>query len=196
MTVMLARSRGRRPEGTGGRQDQGNGPWRPFSSRVLTEHQLYERLDALGIAHSTTRHPPVFTAEQGEAAWGDIPGMHCKNLFLKDPKGQLWLVVVPADRRVDLKALATALGIGRLSFGKPGLLEEVLGVPPGSVTPFALVNDAARRVRVVLDARMMAEPVLNYHPLTNEATTTISNGDFRRFLKACGHETRIVALPG
>lgn len=157
---------------------------------------LFARLDALGIAHPTTRHPAAFTVEQGNEVWGGIPGMHCKNLFLKDAKGRLWLVVAPAERRIDLKRLPDVIGSARLSFASPSLLEEVLGIRPGSVTPFALVNDPAHRVSVVLDAAMMAEPLLNYHPLTNEATTTIANDDFRAFLKDCGHEVRIVRLPG
>lgn len=157
---------------------------------------LFARLDALGIAHPTTRHPPAFTVEQGNQVWGDIPGLHCKNLFLKDAKGVLWLVVAPAARRIDLKRLPDIIGSARLSFGSPALLLEVLGITPGSVTPFALVNDPGHRVRVILDAAMMAEPLLNYHPLTNEATTTIANADFRKFLKDCGHELQIVRLPG
>ncbi|PKU22662.1 prolyl-tRNA synthetase associated domain-containing protein [Telmatospirillum siberiense] len=157
---------------------------------------LFARLDALGISHPTTRHPAAFTVEQGNRVWGDIPGMHCKNLFLKDAKGKLWLVVAPAERRIDLKRLPDVIGSARLSFGSAALLEEVLGIRPGSVTPFALVNDPGHRVRVVLDAGMMDEPLLNYHPLSNEATTTVTNADFRKFLKDCGHEVRIVRLPG
>lgn len=162
----------------------------------VTPEGLFARLDALGIAHPTTRHPPAFTVEQGNQVWGDIPGMHCKNLFLKDAKGKLWLVVAPAEKRIDLKKLPDVIGSARLSFGSAALLEEVLGITPGSVTPFALVNDPGHRVRVILDAGMMEQPLLNYHPLTNEATTTVSNADFRVFLKDCGHDVQIVPLPG
>lgn len=163
-------------------------PWTP--------EQLFARLDALGIRHPTTRHAPAFTVEQGNAVWGDIPGVHCKNLFLKDAKGQLWLVVAPAGQRIDLKKLPDRIGSARLSFGSAELLEEVLGIPPGSVTPFALVNDPVHRVTLILDAAMMEQPLLNYHPLTNEATTSIANADFLKFLKDCGHKLQIVRLPG
>ena len=162
----------------------------------LTPDQLLDRLTALGLSHTTTRHPPAFTVEQGNAVWGDIPGLHCKNLFLKDAKAQLWLVVAGADRRIDLKRLPDMIGSARLSFGSADLLREVLGVLPGSVTPFALVNDPGHRVQVVLDAVMMEQSLLNYHSLTNEATTTIANADFRLFLKACGHRVQILRLPG
>jgi Ala-tRNA(Pro) deacylase len=164
------------------------------SAKPADSLQLFACLDALGIHHETTRHPAAFTVEQGNAVWGDIPGVHCKNLFLKDAKSRLWLVVAPAEARVNLKTLAGKIGSARLSFGSPSLLAEVLGIQPGSVTPFALVNDPGHRVTVVLDSWMMAQPLLNYHPLTNEATTTISNEDFRRFLRHCGHEVLIVPV--
>ncbi len=159
-----------------------------------TPEALFARLDALGIGHTTTRHPPAFTVEQGNQVWGGIPGVHCKNLFLKDAKGNLWLVVAPAERRVDLKALPARIGSARLSFGSPQRLEQTLGVTPGSVTPFALINDRDHRVRVALDAWMMGQPLLNFHPLVNDATTTITNRDFALFLEACGHQVLVVAL--
>ncbi len=127
--------------------------------------------------------------------WGDIPGVHCKNLFLKDAKGKMWLVVAPASKRIDLKKLPDVIGSARLSFGSAARLVSALGVTPGSVTPFALVNDRERKVTVVLDSWMMAQPLLNYHPLVNDATTSIANEDFRRFLAVCGHEVITAALP-
>lgn len=159
-----------------------------------TPETLFAYLAALGIAAETHRHEPVFTVEQGDEAWRDIPGIHCKNLFLKDAKGQLWLVVAPADRRIDLKALPALIGSARLSFGSADLLREVLGVEPGSVTPLALINDVAHRVRVVLDAEMMAGEMVNYHPLSNAMTTTLKVKDFKRFLSATGHFPVVAAL--
>ena len=159
-----------------------------------TSDQLFSRLDGLGISHHTTRHAPTFTVEQGHEVWGNIPGLHCRNLFLKDAKGRLWLVVAPAEKRVDLKTLPARIGSARLSFGSADLLVEVLGIAPGSVTPFALINDAERRVTVVLDAWMMDQPLLNYHPLRNDATTTVSNLDLRRFIDDCGHEVVIAPV--
>ena len=159
-----------------------------------TPEQLFARFDALGMRYVTNEHPAAFTVEEGNAVWGLIPGVHCKNLFLKDAKARLWLVVAPAEMRIDLKTLAKRIGAARLSFGAPPLLEEVLGVTPGTVTPFALINDPGHRVTVVLDAWMMAQPLLNYHPLTNEATTTLTNRDFAKFLADCGHDLLVVPL--
>ncbi|OIQ87047.1 prolyl-tRNA editing protein ProX [mine drainage metagenome] len=155
---------------------------------------LLARLDRLGIAHKTTRHAAAFTVAEGNAVWSGIAGVHCKNLFLKDAKGRLWLVVAPGERRIDLKRLPAKIGAARLSFGAPALLQEVLGVSPGSVTPFALINDPGHHVTVVLDRWMMEQPLLNYHPLVNTATTTLSSDDFRRFLADCGHEVHVVSL--
>ena len=158
--------------------------------------ELFAFLRALGIAVETAEHPPVFTVEEARALRGRIPGGHCKSLFLKDKKGGLWLVVADESRRIDLAALSRHLGAPRFSFGKPGLLRDTLGVTPGSVTPFALINDRAkRRVRLVLDAEMLARDRLNYHPLDNAATTTIASADLRAFVAACGHTPYIVNFP-
>jgi len=156
--------------------------------------RLFARLAALGIETTTTAHPPVFTVEESRALRGRIPGGHCKCLFLKDKRGALWLVVADEARRVDLKGLARALDAGRLSFGSAELLRETLGVEPGSVTPFALINDTARRVRVVLDRAMLENQRLNYHPLSNDATTTIGADDLKAFIAALGHQTYISDL--
>ncbi len=156
--------------------------------------RLFARLDELGIATATVEHAPVFTVEEAQALRGEIAGGHCKSLFLKDKKGGLWLVVADEARTVDLKALSKRLGSPRFSFGKPDLLREVLGVEPGSVTPFALINDAECRVSVVLDKAMLDNAQLNYHPLANTATTTIASNDLRAFIAATGHETYITEL--
>lgn len=164
-----------------------------------TPEQLLARLNELGIETRTVRHPPLFTVEDSKRLRGDIPGGHCKNLFLKDKKGQIWLVVTLEETQVDLKSLHRTIGAARLSFGKPDLLMEVLGVIPGSVTPFALINDTQKRVNVVLDEAMMDLDLLNYHPLSNEATTAIGSADLMIFVNACGHEPRILdvsAQPG
>jgi len=150
--------------------------------------KLLDFLEELGIDTTTVTHPPAFTVEDAKALRGRIPGGHTKNLFLKDKKGRLWLVVALEDTAVDLKGLPRRIGSARLSFGRAELLEEVLGVKPGSVTPFALMNDVEGKVTVVLDARMMEHDVLNFHPLVNTATTSIGREDFLRFLRATGHE--------
>jgi Ala-tRNA(Pro) deacylase len=139
-------------------------------------------------------HAPVFTVAESSQLERRLPGGHTKNLFLKDKKGALFLVVALGHAQIDLKTLHERLGCDRLSFGRPELLMEVLGVPAGSVTPFALINDKARRVTVVLDADMMRLERLNYHPLENTATTGIAREDLLAFIGACGHEPRIVAV--
>ncbi|MBT5414040.1 MAG: prolyl-tRNA synthetase associated domain-containing protein [Rhodospirillaceae bacterium] len=153
---------------------------------------LFARLDALGIATETHDHPPLFTVEDSKRLRGDLPGGHCKNLFLKDKRAELFLAVVLEDRRVDLKWLSKRIGARNLSFAKAELLEEVLGVSPGAVTPFAAINDQAGRVRVVLDRAMLSREPLNYHPLANDRTTAIAPADLVRFLEATGHRPEIV----
>jgi Ala-tRNA(Pro) deacylase len=153
-----------------------------------------DRFAELGIATETRDHAPVFTVEEARALRGEIPGGHCKNLFLKDEKGALYLIVCLEDALIDLKSAPARIGSRRLSFGRPDLLMEVLGVEAGSVTPFALINDGARRITVILDQAMMEEELLNYHPLQNDATTTIRSADLLTFIRSTGHEPLILPL--
>jgi len=155
---------------------------------------LFALLEKLDIKTTTIEHIPVFTVEDARKVHGDIPGGHCKNLFCKDEKGVLWLIVALEDSVIDLKAAKDRIGSRRLTFGKPELLLEVLGVEPGSVTPFSLINDQSARVNVILDEAMMRHNILNFHPLKNDATTTISHEDLKTFIRATGHEPRIVAV--
>jgi Ala-tRNA(Pro) deacylase len=159
-----------------------------------TRPELMSFLEKLGISTSTVDHPPVFTVEEAEKVHGDIPGGHCKNLFCKDEKGVLWLIVALEDARIDLKAAKGKIGSKRLTFGKPELLMEILGIEPGSVTPFGLLNDKSARTNVILDEQMMQQSKLNFHPLKNDATTTIAAADLLSFIEACGHSPRIVAV--
>jgi Ala-tRNA(Pro) deacylase len=161
-----------------------------------TPQDLFARLDELGIKTATVEHAPVFTVAESGKLEREIAGAHTKNLFLKDDKGTLFLVVARSTTRVDLKALARRLGAGRFSFGKPELLMQVLGVPPGSVTAFAVINDPQARVGVVVDENLMAFDSINCHPLENTATTNIARDDLLRFIRACGHEPRIAVLSG
>jgi Ala-tRNA(Pro) deacylase len=156
---------------------------------------LFAKLDALGIAHKTYDHAPVFTVEEAAQLYESQPGGHTKNLFLKDRKDGLWLVVCRDDLAVDLKALSDVLDAPRFSFGSSDLLVRTLGVQPGAVTPFAIINDAANKVRVVLDEGMFAFDVLNFHPLRNDRTTAIAASALPRFLTACGHAPLIVQIP-
>ena len=165
-----------------------------MAAAPCTPDRLFARLDALGIAHRTYTHPPVFTVAEAVALRGQLPGGHCKSLFLKDKKAGLWLVVALEERRIDLKRLADALAAPRFSFGSAALLYEVLGVRPGSVTPFAVVNDTTQRVTIVLDRAMLDHDPLNYHPLENDRTTAIAPADLLRFIAACGHRPLVVDL--
>lgn len=161
---------------------------------VASPEDLFRRLDALGIAHRTHHHPPLHTVAESVALRGSLPGGHCKSLFFRDGKGGLWLVVVLEDRRLDLNGLAKHLGAPRFSFASPALMQEVLGVSPGSVTPFALMNDDALRVTPVLDQEMLAHDPVNYHPLVNTATTAVRAADLLRFIAACGHRPVVLAM--
>jgi Ala-tRNA(Pro) deacylase len=162
-----------------------------------TPADLFAFLTRHGIAHRTVTHPPLFTVEQSRALRGLIPGGHTKNLFLKDKKDALFLVVALEDAVIELKGLHRTLGAsGRFSFGSADLLRAVLGVEPGAVTPFAVMNDTDRRVTIVLDAAMMAHETLNYHPLDNTMTTSIGCDDLVTFLHATGHAPRIMAVSG
>jgi Ala-tRNA(Pro) deacylase len=167
----------------------------PLPSPDDREAVLYARLRELGIAWTTYAHAPVFTVAEAAQLYASQPGGHTKNLFLKDKKGGLWLVVARDELKIDLNELAKALGAPRFSFGSGELLIETLGVEPGSVTPFAIINDTANRVRVVLDEAMLALEPLNYHPLRNDRTTAITATDLLKFLRACEHEPVIAKLP-
>lgn len=161
---------------------------------IKTKEDLFERLNHLGIKIQTIEHPPAYKVEDAKAQRGNLSGAHSKNLFLKDKKGQLWLVVCLEDRSINLKDLKDIIGSSHLSFGNPDLLMEVLGVAPGSVSPFALINDSELRVRLVLDQEMMVFDYLNFHPLENTATTQISREDMLKFIKSCGHRINLIAL--
>ena len=159
-----------------------------------TRAELFTFFEELGIVTRTFEHEPVFTVDEAKKVHDKIPGGHCKNLFCKDEKGVLWLIVALEDSTIDLKAAPAKIGSRRLSFGKPELLMEVLGIAPGSVTPFSLVNDTQARVNVILDEAMMKRDQLNFHPLKNDATTTIAAADLLTFIMACGHNPRIVEV--
>jgi Ala-tRNA(Pro) deacylase len=159
-----------------------------------SRQDLIARLAGLGVVTETVEHPAVYTVAESSMLERELPGGHTKNLFLKDKKDRLFLVVALGRAHIELKSLHKRLACDRLSFGKPELLMEVLGVPAGSVTPFALINDKAHRVTVILDADMMRHDRLNYHPLENTATTNIAREDLLKFIRSCGHEPRILAV--
>lgn len=155
---------------------------------------LFSRLNDLGITTTTHGHAPVFTVEDSAGLYAKVPGAHTKNLFLKDAKDRLYLVIAHHHTAVDLKSLPKLIGSARLSFGRAELLQEVLGVAPGSVTAFALMNDAQARVSAVFDRNLMGHDIINCHPMENTATTSIAREDLLRFIRASGHEPLIATL--
>ena len=144
------------------------------------------------IAQTTHDHPAVFRVEEGLDLKADLPGAHTKNLFLKDHRGQLWLISARQDTVIDLKRAAAVMGSGRLSFGAEALMWETLGVRPGSVTALGLINDIDRRVTFVLDQRLWDADIVNFHPLTNTATTALTQTAFRRFMNEIQREPLVI----
>ena len=149
-------------------------------------------LEGNGIDHVTLDHPAVFRVGEGDDFKARLPGAHTKNLFLKDKKDRLWLISARQDTEIDLKRLHRVIGSDRLSFGSAELMVETLGVTPGSVTAFALINDTDKRLTFVVDRRLWEAERVNFHPLNNTATTGVDQAGFRRFLEAIGVEPIVV----
>lgn len=159
---------------------------------TATPDDLFAYLDALGIAHTTHWHEAVFTVGESTELKASMPGGHTKNLFLKDKDGAIILIAAEAHSELKLNQLHRLIGTKRLSFGAPDLMVELLGVTPGSVTAFALMNDKAGRVRFLVDAALMAHDPVNFHPLTNTGTTAVSREDFETFVRATGHGFEVI----
>jgi Ala-tRNA(Pro) deacylase len=159
------------------------------------EAKVYEVLNSLGIPYSRHEHPPVFTAEQAERHWTDISGAHCKNLFLRNKKGNRhYLVILPTSKQADLRQLNARLKEDRMSFGSAGRLKRYLGLEPGAVSPFGLINDVGREVIVIVDLDLRRADRVNFHPNLNTATVGIATADFERFLAWTGNEVRFFDL--
>lgn len=161
-----------------------------FLPMPASRADLYSLLDALGLAHRTVSHQPIFTVEEGRELKAQLPGGHSKNLFLKDKAGRLYLAVALGETRVDLVGLGKRIGAkGRLSFGRPDLMTATLGVIPGAVTPFALINETARALgAVILDTALLAHDPVWFHPLENDASTAVSPDALRAFIRHCGFD--------
>ena len=156
---------------------------------------VYAALDALGIAYERYTHAPVFTAEEAALHWADIPATRVKNLFLRNKKGDRhYLVILPIEKQADLRHLVRVIGDDRLSFGSPERLQAQLGLTPGSVSPFGLINDTHRAVRVIVDIDLQSAERLIFHPNVNTASVTISTQDFGRFLESRGNSVRWLRL--
>ncbi|GAB5387402.1 MAG: prolyl-tRNA synthetase associated domain-containing protein [Alphaproteobacteria bacterium] len=166
----------------------------PAQGTRLTPTQMLELFQAQGISFKNHHHDPVFTTEESKHLKKDIAGAHCKSLFVKDKKGVCKLLVCAEHWRIDMKQFAKTAGFGRPSFGKPELMKQLLGVTPGSVTPFALVHDTDCQVECWLDVWMLQQGLVNYHPLVNSQTTTMAATDLIRFLTAAGHTPRYIDL--
>lgn len=159
------------------------------------EASVVARLNELGIAFTRHEHPPVATVEEASAHWAGIDATHCKNLFLRNQKGNRhYLVVLTASKKADLRAVADQIGDGKLSFASPERMMTYLGVTPGSVSPFGLINDREHAVRVALDKDFEQAARLAFHPNINTLTFTISAADFARFLTACGNPVQSVRI--
>ena len=161
---------------------------------MITREKLFSKLDELGIAHNTIDHAPVFTVEERASVKAKMPGAHSKNLFLKDKAGQFFLICAKSDTPIRLNKLHPHLGSKRLSFGKAEALLEKLGVTPGSVTLFSIINDTKQDVTLIIDQRLTEHDVVNFHPLLNDATTAISSDDMIKFATATGHNPVILDL--
>ncbi|BBF81207.1 prolyl-tRNA synthetase associated domain-containing protein [Asticcacaulis excentricus] len=157
-----------------------------------TQSTLLQALNGWGLLPRTTEHEAVFRVGEGEGIKDTLPGAHSKNLFLKDDKGQLWLISAEQQTQINLKALPKVIGSGRLSFGSEERLYQALGVRPGSVTALALINDPEHKVRFILDQRLYDADIVNFHPLINTATTALDQADFRRFLDKLGRDYRVI----
>jgi Ala-tRNA(Pro) deacylase len=161
----------------------------------MTDHDIYEVLDGLGIEFEKYDHPPVYTVEEANRHRGKLPGGQTKNLFLRNKKGKRhYLVVASSDKTVDLKGLRGVFGEAALSFASEARLKKYLGVGPGSVSPFGIINDSNREVVVIIDRDLLRCDALGFHPNVNTATLVIDKDDFLRFLKHCGNEVRVVDL--
>ena len=159
--------------------------------------ELFDYLRKLGIETTTMEHPPLHSVSESQSLRGEIVGGHTKNLFLKDKKGRIFLVVAEESSAIDLKGLHRQIGgSGRLSFACPDQMMALLGVTPGSVTAFGVINDTDGRVTVVLDEGLLMHDMVNCHPLTNTATTTLATADLMAFLKSTGHEPLLLKLDG
>ncbi|HET6524813.1 prolyl-tRNA synthetase associated domain-containing protein [Sphingopyxis sp.] len=159
------------------------------------EAGLLADLGALAIPFAAHEHEAVFTVAESDAVNAAIPGAHTKNLFLKDNGGAYWLVTVPSEARVDLKALPAAIGSKRVSFGKAGDMERLLGISPGSVTPLAAINAPPGSLTVVLDEGLAAAETVNVHPLRNTGTLGLSGGTILDLLRHWGHRPLVAPIP-
>jgi Ala-tRNA(Pro) deacylase len=161
-----------------------------------TPEALLKKFEEMGIAYDIYHHQAVYTVEESEAVDADIPGTHCRNLFLRDKKKKNFLLVLQNATDVDVKKLPSVIGSDRLSFGSADRLWEFLGVKPGSVCPFSIINDTEKKVKILLDKSMMGSDLVAYHPLLNTMTVTIKPSDLLRFIESTGHEAHIVDLSG
>ncbi|MCK5284858.1 MAG: prolyl-tRNA synthetase associated domain-containing protein [Alphaproteobacteria bacterium] len=155
---------------------------------------LLKTLDMLDIDYRIYKHEPIFTVEEGIHLKAEIPGVHCRNLFLRDKKKKMFLVVAANETKINLKTLPDLIGSARLSFGSTERLWMYLGIRPGSVCPFCVMNDKEHAVQVILDASMMKADIVNYHPLDNAQTISLTPDNMLKFFTHTGHKPQIIDI--
>lgn len=154
---------------------------------IQSSTELLKLLNAQNIAYINHHHPPTHRYDDHRDIRDNIPGIHCKSLFLTD-KENYYMVCMRGELRLDLKCLQQNLGSGRLSFGKGEDMQGILGVAPGSCTPYALVNDTKHRIaQVILDDAFIGEENINFHPIENNQTIRVCYSDFTKWLDYTGH---------
>lgn len=158
----------------------------------MNQNELFNYLSSLQIKTITLQHEPLFTCQQAQVMHGTIAGGHCKNLFLKDDTRQLWLITALWDTKIDLKQLSKVFMAPKLRFADAHLLKAHLGLEPGSVTPFGIINDSGHTVRVILEKALFSHEVINVHPLTNDATTSLAPQDLEKFILSLGNSLQII----
>ena len=159
------------------------------------ERPVYARLDEIGIAYARHEHPPIASAGAGAEYWSGIEAAHCKNLFMRNQKGNRhYVVIFEYRKRADLRAVADQIGDGKLSFGSAERLMMYLGVTPGSVSPFGLIHDLDHAVRVAIDRDLKKPGLISFHPNINTATVVLAFPDFQRFLENCGNPVQYVTV--
>ena len=163
-------------------------------SLSTTPETLKRTLTSLDISYTTHTHPPLRTVDDAKTFRGDLQGAHIKNLYLRDRKKRNFLLVAEEDKSIDLKTLPGLIGSDRLSFGSADRLFEMLGVRPGAVSPFTVINDTEHRVRLALDSSLMEADMLYFHPLVNDVTLGVTPDGLRKFLEVTGHVPMMVSL--
>lgn len=165
------------------------------TSITSEEQPVLARLSDLQVPYERYEHPPIATGDEGLVHWEGIEAVHCKNLFLRNQKGtRHYLVILPVEKRADLRFVSDQVGDGKLSFASPERLLKYLGVTPGSVSPFGLIHDQEKHVRVYLDRDLKLAERISFHPNINTRTLVLSFVDFERFLASTWNVVKYIPV--